>query len=31
MPTYQVEYTHLGDKQQITLEVDSGSLDGEQG
>ena len=22
MPTYHVEYTHLGDKQQITLEVD---------
>ena len=30
MPTYHVEYTHLGDKQQITLEVDGDSLDNEQ-
>ncbi|MDV6315033.1 hypothetical protein [Idiomarina sp. HP20-50] len=30
MPTYHVEYTHLGDKQQITLEVNGDSLDNEQ-
>ncbi|MCK7458515.1 hypothetical protein [Idiomarina aminovorans] len=30
MPTYHVEYTHLGDKQQITLEVNGDTLDSEQ-
>lgn len=30
MPTYHVEYTHLGDKQQITVEVDGESLDSDQ-
>ncbi|MBP58036.1 MULTISPECIES: hypothetical protein [Idiomarina] len=30
MPTYHVEYTHLGDKQQITLEVDGNSLGDDQ-
>ncbi|WP_417440749.1 hypothetical protein [Idiomarina sp.] len=30
MPTYRVEYTHLGDRQQITLEVDNEALDNEQ-
>lgn len=30
MPTYHVEYTHIGDKQQITLEVNGDSLDNEQ-
>lgn len=30
MPTYHVEYTHLGDKQQITLEVDGDSAGREQ-
>ena len=30
MPTYSVEYTHLGDRQQITLEVDNDALDSEQ-
>lgn len=30
MPTYRVEYTHLDDRQQITLEVDGETLDNEQ-
>lgn len=29
MPTYHVEYTHMGDKQQMTLEINGDNLSDE--